>query len=249
MTDKPDFSVVIPAYNEAQRIGRTIESVCKCMKARGIDYEVIVVDDGSTDSTRSLTESYAQDNGSIRLISYHPNKGKGYAVRMGMLSANSENVLLTDADLATPIEELPKLERACEEGYEVSVGSRALSDSLIQGWRPWYRELSGKVFNKVVRLLAVPNIHDTQCGFKLFAKGSARKIFSVARLDGFGFDVEALFLARKLGYRIAEVGVLWANSPSTKVSVLKHTLPMFFEVIKVRVNDWIKRYESPPSNG
>jgi dolichyl-phosphate beta-glucosyltransferase len=166
-----------------------------------------------------------------------------------MLEARANDVLLSDADLATPIEDLKKLQRkAMENGCDVVVGSRALRDSVVIGWRPWYRELSGKVFNRVVRLLAVPGIHDTQCGFKYFKDGAAAKIFSRARLDGFGFDVEALFLARKLGYRIGETGIRWMNSPATKVSVLRHTLPMLCEVIRVRINDWKKRYESPSSN-
>ena len=248
MTHKPEFSVVIPAYNEAERIGPSISAICKHLTACGVDYEIIVVDDGSTDSTSDIVKSHTQKNGRIRLISYHPNKGKGYAVRTGMLSARAESVLLSDADMATPIEELKKLQKVAQNRCEVVVGSRALKDSAVEGWRPWYRELSGKVFNRIVRWLAVPKVRDTQCGFKLFTGGSARKIFSVARLDGFGFDVEALYLAHKFGCRIHEVAVLWSNSPSTKVSVLKHTLPMLLEIIKVRVNDWNKRYESPLSD-
>lgn len=248
MAHKTELSVVIPAYNEAERIGSTIEAISAHLTGRGIDYEIIVVSDGSTDSTDEIVESYAQKYGRIRLISYHPNRGKGCAVRTGMLSANAKDVLLSDADLATPIEELEKLRQAARNGCDVVVGSRALSDSVIVGWRPWYRELSGKVFNKIVRLLAVPKVRDTQCGFKYFEDGSATRIFSVARLDGFGFDVEALFLARKFGYRIGEIGIVWNNSPSTKVSVLKHTLPMLFEIVKVRINDRKKRYESAPAN-
>jgi dolichyl-phosphate beta-glucosyltransferase len=140
------------------------------------------------------------------------------------------------------------LEKAAQGGSSILVGSRALRDSTIIGWRPWYRELSGVIFNRLVRLLAVPQIKDTQCGFKLFRDGAAHRIFSIARVDGFAFDVEALFLARKLGYSIAEVGVSWNNSPLTKVSVFKHTLPMLVELLKVRVNDWKKRYEFTPTH-
>lgn len=245
MGDKPELSIVIPAYNEAQRIGPTLEAITAHMNACGLDYELLVVSDGSTDSTDSVVQSYAQNDSRIQLISYHPNRGKGCAVRTGMLKARAKDVLLSDADLATPIDELEKLQETAANGCAVVVGSRALKTSMIIGWRPWYRELSGKVFNTIVRLLAIPSVRDTQCGFKLFKDGSARRIFSIARLDGFGFDVEALYLARKLGYRIGETGVRWNNSPTTKVSVLKHTLPMLVEVVRVRINDWKKRYESP----
>ena len=248
MEDRPELSVIIPAYNEAERIGLTLESISAHLKARKVSYEIIVVSDGSTDSTSGVVESYAQDNTDIRLVSYQPNRGKGYAVRTGMLEARAKDVLLTDADLATPIHELQTLEKAATNGSNVLIGSRALKDSVIIGWRPWYRVLSGKVFNAIIRLLAMSDVRDTQCGFKYFKNGSAAKIFSVASIDGFGFDVEVLFLARKFGYRIAEIGVQWDNSPTTKVSVLKHTLPMLLEVIRVRINDWEKRYEPPPAN-
>ena len=243
MGDKPQFSIVIPAYNEAERIGPTLEAIVSYLEPREVDYEIIVVNDGSSDSTEAFVKARARENPRIRLISYQPNRGKGYAVRMGMLDTNAEDVLLTDADLATPIADLELLQEASARELDVVVASRALRDSVIGGWRHWYRELSGKIFNMIVRLLAVPHIHDTQCGFKLFRNGSARKIFSVARLNGFGFDVEALFLARKLGYRTGERAAHWDNSATTKVSVLRDTLPMLLEVIAVRINDLRKRYE------
>lgn len=248
MQEKPELSVIIPAYNEANRIGATLEKISVYLGQRGISYEIIVVSDGSDDSTDSIVNSYAGDNTSIRLISYQPNQGKGYAVRMGMIDARAENVLLTDADLATPIEDIELLEKSAESGVQVVVASRALKESTIIGWRPWYRELSGIVFNKFVRLFAVRGIHDTQCGFKYFTDDSARKIFSVARVNGFGFDVEALYLASKFGFNMGEVAARWNNSPSTKVSVLKHTLPMLLDIMRVRVNDWKKIYDSPPAD-
>ena len=248
MEHRPELSVVIPAYNEAERIGPTLEAITKHLNAAEASYEIIIVSDGSTDSTDEIVSTHSQNDNRIRLISYQPNKGKGHAVRRGMLEARAHHVLLTDADLATPIEDLHKLEEVAANGYEVVAGSRALKDAVIIGWRPWYRVLSGKIFNIIIRALAVPNIRDTQCGFKYFKDGSAAEIFSVARLDGFGYDVEVLFLAGKFGYRIAEIGVHWNNSPATKVSVLKHTLPMLLEVIQVRLNDWKGRYEQPCAN-
>jgi dolichyl-phosphate beta-glucosyltransferase len=241
----PELSIVIPAYNEAGRIGPTLEAVVSDLSARRIDYEIIVVSDGSDDATEDIVRDYAGSNSRIRLVAYSPNRGKGYAVRTGVLEARADDVLFSDADLATPMSDLEKLKRAVDEGCDVVIGSRALEGSVIIGWRPWYRELSGKVFNAIIRLLAVPGIRDTQCGFKYFAGGSGAKIFSATRLDGFGFDVEALYLARKYGLRVGEVAVTWENSPATKVSVLRHTLPMLIEVAGLRLNDWKKLYERP----
>jgi len=246
MGEKPELSVVIPAYNEAERIGPTLEAISSHLNERGVSYEIIVVNDGSTDTTEQVVRSYAQADARVRLISYDPNRGKGYAVRKGMIEARADDALFTDADLATPIEELGKLQQAAKNGCDVVIGSRALKDSIIIGWRPWYRELSGKIFNLIIRLLAVSGIRDTQCGFKYFKGGSAARIFSVTRLDGFGFDVETLYLARKFGLRIGEIPVHWDNSPATKVSVLRHTLPMLIEVINVLLNDRKKRYEQQP---
>lgn len=245
MTDTPTLSVVIPAYNEAERIGPTLEATGAFFASQGIAYEIIVVDDGSIDSTAEVVNGYAARDDRIRLISYSANRGKGHAVRTGVLEAKTDTVLLTDADLATPIAEFEKLRQAVRNGCDIVVGSRALKDSEIEGWRPWYRVLSGKIFNRIVQLLTVPGIHDTQCGFKLFAGQSAGEIFSRARVDGFGFDVETLFLARKLGYRIGEIAVRWSNSPATKVSVLRDTLPMLWEVLRVRLYDWTRQYERP----
>lgn len=245
MEEMPDLSIVIPAYNEAERIGPTLEAISSNLKRTNANYEIIVVNDGSTDATEEIVRGCAKTDPRVRLVGYRPNRGKGYAVRTGMLEARADNVLFSDADLATPIEDLEKLQRVARDGCEVVIGSRALKESIIIGWRPWYRELSGKVFNRIIRLLAVPDIRDTQCGFKYFTAGSAAKIFSTTRLDGFGFDVEALYLARKFGYNIAEIGVHWQNSPATKVSVIKHTLPMLIEVVKVRLNDRKKLYERP----
>ncbi len=244
----PELSIVIPAYNEASRIGPTIEAVTSDLSARKVDYEIIVVSDGSVDATEDIVRDYARTDGRIRLVAYSPNRGKGYAVRTGVLEARADDVLFSDADLATPMRDLEKLKRAASEGCDVVIGSRALEGSVIIGWRPWYRELSGRVFNAIIQLLAVPGIRDTQCGFKYFAKGSGAKIFSAARLDGFGFDVEALYLARKYGLRVREVAVTWQNSPDTKVSVLRHTLPMLIEVAGLRLNDWKKLYERPTGN-
>ena len=241
----PELSVVIPAYNEAERIGPTLDSISAHLGTVNPRYEIIVVSDGSTDATDEIIREYSGRDERIRLVAYQPNRGKGHAVRRGMLEAHASHVLLTDADLATQIQDLHKLQEVAAQGYDVIVGSRALKDSIIIGWRPWYRVLSGKVFNMIIRLLAVPAIRDTQCGFKYFKDGSAAKIFAVARLDGFGYDVEVLYLAKKYGYRIAETGVHWNNSPATKVSVLKHTVPMIIEVIQVRLNDWRGRYEQP----
>jgi len=248
MKDDVALSIVIPAYNEAGRIGLTLERIESFFDPLGIAYEIIVVNDGSNDSTGEVVNTYATANGRIRLIGYSSNRGKGYAVRTGVMNAKAQTVLITDADLATPIEEYQALQQSTRDGYDIVVGSRALEQSRIEGWRPWYRVLSGKIFNKIVRLLTVHDIHDTQCGFKLFTGGSAARIFAVSRINGFGFDVESLFLGSKFGYRINEIAIRWSNSPATKVSVLKDTLPMLWEVLKVRYYDWKKLYDRPKNH-
>src|SRR6266568_2532999 len=205
----PRLSVVIPAFNEAERLPRTLARVNAHLVGQGPPYEIVVVDDGSTDGTAESAR--AEGGPALTLLRYQPNRGKGYAVRRGMLAARGARRLMTDADLSTPIEELDRLCARMDEGHDVVVGSRALPASRIEVRQPWYRENMGRLFNLFVRALAVPGVRDTQCGFKLFSAAAARDVFSAARLDGFSFDVEALFLARRKGYRIAEVPVRWRN--------------------------------------
>jgi len=212
----PSLSVVIPAYNEAQRLPATLARVRAYLRGLGREHEIVVVDDGSSDTTAQVAREAGED---VRLLRHAPNRGKGYAVRRGMLAATGERRLITDADLSTPIEELAKLEAEIERGFDVAIGSRAVAGALIEVHQPAYREAVGRLFNRVVQALLLPGLSDTQCGFKLFTARAARAAFSVASLDGFSFDVEALYLARRLGLRIAEVPVIWRNDAATRVGL------------------------------
>ena len=233
---EPALSVVVPALNEEDRLPRTLERIASHLARRGGDYEVLVVDDGSRDRTAARAESAG-----ATVLRNETNRGKGFAVRRGMLAARGARRLMTDADLSTPIEELDRLGARMDEGHDVVVGSRALPGSRIEVRQPWYRENSGRLFNVFVRALAVPGVMDTQCGFKLFSAAAARDVFSAARLDGFSFDVEALFLARKKGYRIAEVPVVWRNDAASRVSLLRGFLA-FPDLVRIRANDWCGHY-------
>ena len=236
---RPLLSVVVPAYNEAARLPRTIERVERFLSGR--PHEIVVVDDGSTDGTVEVARDAAR--GPLVVLRNDGNRGKGYAVRRGMLAARGPRRLMTDADLSTPIEELARLEPCLEAGHDVAIGSRALAGSRIEVRQPWYRENMGRLFNVCVRALAVPGVRDTQCGFKLFSARAAEAVFAATRLDGFSFDVEALFIARQLGYRIAEVPVVWRNDAATRVGLVGG-FRAFPDLLKIRLNDW-RGYYAP----
>ena len=213
---EPALSVVVPALNEEDRLPRTLERIVSHLGRRREGYELVVVDDGSRDRTAERAQAAG-----ATVLRNETNRGKGYAVRRGMLAARGARRLMTDADLSTPIEELDRLCARMDEGHDVVIGSRALPGARIEVHQPWYRENMGRFFNLFVRALAVPGVTDTQCGFKLFSGSAARDVFSSGRLDGFSFDVEVLFLARRKGYRIAEVPVIWRNDAATRVSLAK----------------------------
>lgn len=241
-----DFiSIVIPAYNEDLRIQPTLEKVFAYCKDRFRDFEIIVVDDGSSDNTSSLVKNLGQHLENISLIHYSKNTGKGFAVRKGVLSARGDLLLISDADLSTPIEELEKLVPFIQTDYDIAIGSRGLRESEIVQRQPWYRETMGKIFNVFVRMLAVGGIRDTQCGFKLFRGDVARGLFSKARIEGFSFDVEILYLAKKAGYTIKEVPVRWINSPFSSVVLMSDPIKMFLELFKIRFNSLTGIYNQP----
>jgi dolichyl-phosphate beta-glucosyltransferase len=229
-----ELSIVVPAYNEGSRIGKTLVRILDFLRARQWTYEIIVIDDGSSDTTAATTAVFADQD--VRLISNKTNRGKGYSVRRGVFEAQYSNILMSDADLSTPIEEAEKL-IAHEQQYDVVIGSRALKDSRVEIHQPWHREYGGKLFNLFVRALAVRGIADTQCGFKLFKKEAARAIFSRQTVERWGFDVEALYVARKLGYKIKEVPVVWRNDSGTKVRFVRDATRMLFDLLKIRWND------------
>ncbi|OEU79263.1 MAG: hypothetical protein BA865_14450 [Desulfobacterales bacterium S5133MH4] len=234
------LSVVIPAYNEEERIGRTLRKIDEYFSKQDYLYEIVVVDDGSTDGTSALVRKIAQEIPCIRLLEHGINRGKGYSVRKGVLSSRGQLIIFSDADLSTPIEELDRLKMWIERGYNIAIGSRALPESEIVLPQPWYRQRMGKVFNGFVRLLAIPEIKDTQCGFKLFRGEVAKFLFQRQTIDGFGFDAEILFIARKSGYTVREVPVRWINSPNSRVHILKDPFLMLRDLVIVRMNSIIE---------
>jgi len=243
------LSIVIPAYNEAARLPATLEAVVAYMRRNDPGgFEILVVDDGSTDSTAFCVEQFGRREPAVRLLRNPGNRGKGYAVRHGMLEARGDWILFTDADLSAPIEELEKLWRtARDQQAAVAIGSRALNRALIGVHQPWWREWAGRVFNLLMRLLVGLPFRDTQCGFKLFRRDAAEAVFARQRIDRFGFDVEVLFLAHKLGFKIVEVPVRWDHAEGTRVSMLRDSLNMFADLLRVRWNWRRGLYRQPAS--
>jgi dolichyl-phosphate beta-glucosyltransferase len=239
------LSVVIPAFNEEERLGRTLARVFEYLSGQPGTFEVIVVDDGSTDGTVDAARRAAGGRGDLRVVLNGRNRGKGFSVRRGVEESRGEFVLFSDADLSTPIEDVEKLFLPLlEGGYDIAIGSRSIRGSDVRVHQPWYRELMGKVFNKIVRLFTLRGFKDTQCGFKLFRADVAREVFSRQRIERFSFDVEALYLARKGGRRIAEVPVTWYNSPRSRVSIVGDPLRMFLDVLRIRLYDLEGCYRS-----
>ena len=233
----PDLSIVIPAYNEELRLPRYLEVVTNYLQERGNDYELIVVDDGSSDGTANMVEESRKANPRLQLVRLPENCGKGAAVRAGMCAARGRLRLFADADGATPIRELERLEREIAGGADIAIGSRALQDETTKVVGKVHRKVMGTIFNLMVQTMAVPGIHDTQCGFKLFTSQAAAALFSLQRIDDFGFDVELLYLARKNGLRVIEVPVNWTDVSGTKVKVGRDSLKMFVDVVTIRLNE------------
>lgn len=240
--NSPKLSVVIPAYNEAGRLPASLERIIGYLDTRIVDYELLVVDDGSSDETASVAEAIVSRLGERGRVLRNPqNLGKGASVRRGMLAARGARVLFSDADLSAPIEELVKLEHALDAGAGVAIGSRAVDPSLIEERQSLARSLMGRFFNLIVQTFAVRGISDTQCGFKLFAAEVVSPIFARTRIERFGFDVEVLALAQRLGIPIAEVPVRWRNSPGSTVT-LGQGARAFLDPMRVRVGMLLGRY-------
>jgi len=227
------LSVVIPAYNEHARLEPTLRRVIEYLESTEPSCEIVVVDDGSTDDTAAIAHTVAQDWPRLRVIELPANRGKGGAVRAGMLAARGEQVLFSDADLATPIEELAKLRAALAAGADIAIASRAVAGADIRVRQHKLRELSGRTFNLLVRILGAGAFKDTQCGFKLFSRAAAHDLFARATLDGFAFDVEVLLLARDQ-YRIVEVPVVWLHVEESKVSTLAGA-KAFLDLLRLRL--------------
>ena len=231
----PRWSVVIPAYNEALRLPAYLADVVAYFDGRDEPYEVLVVDDGSADETAARVREAQAVHPSVTLHRLAVNRGKGFAVRAGMRAARGALRLMADADGATPIGEVKRLEAAIQSGADVAVGSRALPDPSVSRQVRLHRKVSGEIFNALVRLLSVGGISDTQCGFKLFRGPAAEALFGELQTAGFGFDVELLLLARRRGYRVVEVAINWADQPGSKVGVLKDGPRMLAQILATRL--------------
>jgi len=237
------LSVVIPARDEAERIGPTLQRVIAYLRGQAYTWEVVVVDDVSRDATAAAAEQFQAREPRLRLLRRSAEPGKGAAVRAGMLAARGQRVLFSDADLSTPIEEVEKLLAAVErEGYDIAIGSRGLPQSDLRVRQPWYREAMGRAFNLMVRAVALRGFRDTQCGFKLFRGEVLRDLFCRQTINGFAFDVEILFLAIKRGLRVKEVAVTWINSPRSTVDPVRDSLRMARDMLGLRLKSMLGLY-------
>jgi glycosyltransferase involved in cell wall biosynthesis len=243
----PELSIVIPSFNEELRLPVTLAEISAYIRASKRETEVIVVDDGSTDRTADVANSFRGEIQRLRVVANDTNRGKGYSVRHGMTEARGRIVLFTDADLSAPIDEADKLLAALAD-HDVAIGSRALDRSLISVRQSVFREYAGIVFNFIVRFILRLPFVDTQCGFKAFRRERCRVIFQQQRIERFGFDPELLYLARHHGLSAAEIPVRWANSPATKVSMLRDSLQMFADIFIIRWNALSGRYPRSKSS-
>jgi dolichyl-phosphate beta-glucosyltransferase len=242
---KPDLSVVIPAFNEATRLPATLATLLGFLDRGARHAEVIVVDDGSTDDTSAQVRRLESVDTRVRLIRLPQNRGKGYAVRTGIVNSAGSRILFADADGATPFEELVRLEAQLELGAKIAIGSRGVHDTATRVHARFHRRVLGRLFHAVVRTFAVHGVSDTQCGFKLFDAEVAQDLFSRMRMSGFSFDVEVLLMAFRSGYRVAEVPVNWTHQPGSKVRVLRDGALMARDVLRIRANALAGMYDEP----
>lgn len=231
----PSVSVVVPAYNEAERIGATLDRLFEWCAEHKREAEIIVVDDGSADATQERVAAAQPRFPRLRLIRLPENRGKGAAVRAGVLAAQGERILVCDADLSTPIEEESRLASALDRGFDIAIGSRGLPESDIRIHQPRYRELMGRTFNRIVRIATGLSFRDTQCGFKLFTRDAARAVFDPATVQRFAFDVEVLLIARERGLEVCEVPVKWSHAEQSRVSAVSDSARMLRDVLQLRL--------------
>ena len=238
-----EISVVIPAFNEAQRISLSLERIAAYFSNEQASVEIVVVDDGSSDNTVEMVKAWATKDPRVRLVRNDRNRGKGFSVRHGVLETRGAIVLFSDADLSSPIEESKKILDPIRNGHlDLAIGSRALDRSLIGVRQSWLREQSGKVFNAFVRIILDLPYSDTQCGFKAFRRGPMIPVFERQRIFGFGFDPEMLYLAGKRGLRVGEIPVRWNHVQGSKVHFLSDAISMFFDLVRIRWNHFSGKY-------
>jgi dolichyl-phosphate beta-glucosyltransferase len=236
----PELSIVVPAHNEGWRLPDTLAELFGFLASQSYKAEVIVVENGSTDDTAEVVRRLRASFTALRLLSLKA-AGKGGAIRAGVLDSRGQAVFLCDADLSTPAAEIPRFLATLEEGYDIVAGSREGIGAFRYG-EPAYRHIMGRVFNRIVQLLAVPHMNDTQCGFKAFSRTAARQLFPLQTITGWAFDVEILYLARKFGFRTVELPVEWRFNDDTKVRALHDTRVMLTDILRVRINDIRGRY-------
>jgi dolichyl-phosphate beta-glucosyltransferase len=239
----PDYSIVIPAYNESVRIIPTLDRVLAYIQQQGWEAEIVVVNDGSRDDTAEVVRDYADHSARVRLVENPGNRGKGYSVRNGILQARGAVVLFTDADLSSPIEEASKLLDSIRRGNDVAIGSRWLQSDLQTTRQPIHRQILGRTFNLALKLVLGLSFKDTQCGFKAFKQQAARDIFGRQIIRRWGFDPEILFLARQLGYKTEEIPVAWAHDERSKISLISDGMSMVLDLFKIRWNSISGKYD------
>jgi len=239
------YSIIIPAYNESSRIRPTLDELLRYAGQRQWNVEILVVDDGSRDDTGEIVREYGKTHSQILLVENPGNRGKGYSVRNGMLHARGDICLFTDADLSSPIAEAQKLFDAITAGADIAIGSRWLRADLQTERQPLYRQLFGRIYNLVLRIFLSLNFVDTQCGFKAFRREAAQRIFPLQRIERWGFDPEILFLARRMGFSVKEVPVVWAHSEGTRLNPFRDGVRMFGEVLRIRWNSIVGAYSTP----
>ena len=245
MTGYPACSIVIPAYNESARIGAALREVVDCIRARGWNAEVIVVDDGSRDRTAEVVRAFAAANPEVRLQENPGNRGKGYSVQQGLLQAQGDIVMFTDADLSAPIAEAELLFAAIRDGADIAIGSRWLERNRQTHRQPLYRQFFGRCFNLVTRTVMGLSFADTQCGFKAFTRAAAQTVFQLQTIERWGFDPEILFIATKRHLRIVEVPVTWGHDERSRMSYLRDGMHMLREMAIIRWNALLGRYNGP----
>jgi len=238
----PAYSIVLPAYNESERVASTLEKILAHSEQRGWKTEVIVVNDGSSDDTARLVSGYAARHPGVRLLDNPGNRGKGYSVRNGMLHATGDILLFSDADLSSPIVEADKLFAAIAAGADVAIGSRWLKAELQTKRQPLHRQVFGRAFNLALRIVLGLNFKDTQCGFKAFTRDAAQKLFTLQKIERWGFDPELLYLARTLHLKVVEVPVTWSHREGTRINPLRDGIRMLGEMLTIRWNALSGKY-------
>ncbi len=232
---REQISVVIPAYNEEKKLEPSLQRITEYLEKNFKDYEVLLIDDGSKDTTVEIANKFKEKK--VKIIQNPKNMGKGFSVKLGMINAKYDPILFSDADLATPIEETEKFLATIQKGYDVVVASRNIEGAKITVEQPKYRQVLGKAFPLIVKNMILPDFKDTQCGFKMFKKNAARKIFPRQTIQRWAFDVEVMFIAKKLGYKIKELPVTWTDKGDSKLSPVKDSLKMFNEILKIKYNE------------